>query len=281
LDIDRVTVRFGGIVALDSASLDVAQGQICGLIGPNGAGKTTLFNCITRLHAPDDGRVIYDGRDMHDVAPHDVVRLGIARTFQNLGLFPTMTVRENVLVGAHHRTRASFVSAPVRLPAQILGRGSAEAPARASRDAKFSGGTGRFPLQMRREEAKVRAGIDELLGELDLGAVADRPARGLSLGTLKRVELARALAARPKLLLLDEPANGLNHAEVTELEQLIRHVRDDHDLTVLVVEHHMAFVMSISDKVVCLNFGRDIAAGTPDEVRRDAAVVEAYLGPDA
>jgi branched-chain amino acid transport system ATP-binding protein len=267
LNIDRVTVRFGGIVALDGASLDVAQGQICGLIGPNGAGKTTLFNCISRLHAPDDGRVVYDGHDMRDVAAHDVVRLGIARTFQNLGLFPTMTVRENVLVGAHHRTRASFVTAPARLPATF----------------SVSRGAGRRPVsvQVRREEADARDHVAALLDELELAAVADRPAHGLSLGTLKRVELARALATQPRLLLLDEPANGLNHAEITALEQLIRRVRDDHDLTVLVVEHHMAFVMSISDKVVCLNFGRDIATGTPDEVRRDSAVIAAYLGPDA
>jgi branched-chain amino acid transport system ATP-binding protein len=250
LNIDRVTVRFGGIVALDRASLAVARGEICGLIGPNGAGKTTLFNCITGLHAPDDGRVLYDGHDMRGVATHDMVRLGIARTFQNLGLFPTMTVRENVLVGAHHRTRASFVTAPTSL------------------------GT-------RREESAVRTEVHDLLNELGLAAIADRPAHALPVGTLKRVELARALATRPRLLLLDEPANGLDHAEVAALEQLIRRVRDDHGLTVLVVEHHMAFVMSVSDKVVCLNFGRDIAAGTPDEVRRDAAVIAAYLGPDA
>jgi branched-chain amino acid transport system ATP-binding protein len=249
LSVDHVTIRFGGIVALDGASLEVAPGQICGLIGPNGAGKTTLFNCITRVSAADDGQVRYQGRDLAEVAPHDVVRVGIARTFQNLGLFPTMTVRDNVLVGAHHRTRASFTTAPFRL--------------------------------LRREETRVRADVDALLARLDLVAVADRPAQGLPLGTLKRVELARALASRPELLLLDEPANGLNHAEVTELEQLIRQVRDEFDLTVLVVEHHMAFVMSISDKVVCLNFGRDIAAGTPDDVRRDPAVIAAYLGPDA
>jgi branched-chain amino acid transport system ATP-binding protein len=249
LSVDRVTIRFGGIVALDGVSLAVAPGQICGLIGPNGAGKTTLFNCITRLYDPDGGQVAYKGRDLAGIAPHDVVRAGIARTFQNLGLFPTMTVRDNVLVGAHHRTRASFVTAPLRL---------------------------RW-----REEATVRADVDALLERLDLSAVADRPTQGLSLGTLKRVELARALACGPELLLLDEPANGLNHAEVGELARLIRHVRDDFALTMLVVEHHMAFVMSISDKVVCLDFGRDIAAGTPDEVRRDPAVIAAYLGPDA
>ncbi|HSK91610.1 MAG TPA: ABC transporter ATP-binding protein [Euzebyales bacterium] len=251
LEIDRVTVRFGGIVALDGASLRVSRGQICGLIGPNGAGKTTLFNCITRLYTPASGRMVYDGRDLDGVAPSEVIGLGIARTFQNLGLFPTMTVRDNVLVGAHHRTRASFVTAPLRLPG------------------------------VRREEARVGDEVDELLERLDLRAVAGRPAQGLPLGTLKRVELARALAGRPALLLLDEPANGLNHAEVRRLEELIRWVREQFDLTILVVEHHMAFVMSISDTVVCLNFGRDIATGTPDDVRRNPAVIAAYLGPDA
>jgi branched-chain amino acid transport system ATP-binding protein len=265
LSVDGVTVRFGGIVALDAASLDVAQGQICGLIGPNGAGKTTLFNCITRLYAADEGQVLYKGRDLAGVTPHDVVRVGIARTFQNLGLFPTMTVRDNVLVGAHRRTRASFVTAPLRLPATVHRR--------RARDTTVA--------TLRREETLVRDDIDALLERLGLTAVAERPAQGLSLGTLKRVELARALASRPELLLLDEPANGLNHAEVGQLGQLIGDVRDEFGLTVLVVEHHMAFVMSICDKVVCLNFGRDIAAGTPDEVRRDAAVIAAYLGPDA
>jgi len=251
LAIDRVSVRFGGIVALDEASLTVERGRICGLIGPNGAGKTTLFNCITRLCTPDGGTVTYDGRDITAVDPHDVIRLGIARTFQDLGLFASMSVRDNVLVGAHHRTRASFASAPLRLSA------------------------------VRAEEAGVTDEVDDLLVRLGLAEVADRRVRDLPLGTLKRVELGRALASRPDLLLLDEPANGLNHGEVAELEQLIRRTRTEHDLTMLVVEHHMAFVMSISDTVVCLNFGRDIATGTPDEVRNDPDVVAAYLGPDA
>ena len=251
LEIEDVGLRFGGIVALDGVSFEVDRGQICGLIGPNGAGKTTLFNCITRHYDPDMGRITYADRNILDVAPHDVIRLGIGRTFQNLGLFPMMTVRDNVLVGAHHRTTPNFVTAPLRLPG------------------------------VRAEEARSRAEVDELLDRLELTAVAPRLAQGLPLGTLKRVELARALASQPDLLLLDEPANGLNHAEVEELKDVIMRLRDDFDLTVLVVEHHMAFVMSISDKVVVLNFGQDIATGTPDEVRQDEAVIEAYLGPDA
>jgi branched-chain amino acid transport system ATP-binding protein len=193
----------------------------------------------------------YNGRDLSELDSHDVVRIGIARTFQSLGLFPTMTVRDNVLVGAHHHTRSSFITAPLRLS------------------------------RVRREEAQTRREVDELLDRLDLTAVARRRAHGLPLGTLKRAELARALASRPDLLLLDEPANGLNHAEVGALEQLIRRLRDEFDLTILVVEHHMAFVMSISDKVVCLNFGRDIAAGTPADIRRNPAVIAAYLGSDS
>jgi len=265
LSVDGVSIRFGGIVALDGASLDVTQGQICGLIGPNGAGKTTLFNCITRLYTADAGRITYRDRDLTRIAPHDVIRAGIARTFQNLGLFPTMTVRDNVLVGAHHRTRASFVTAPLRLPVTVHRTRSGD----------------RVTTTLRREETDVRVDVDALLERLDLATVAERPAQGLSLGTLKRVELARALAGRPELLLLDEPANGLNHAEVGRLGELIRQVRDEFGLTILLVEHHMAFVMSLCDKVVCLNFGRDIAAGTPDEVRRDPDVIAAYLGPDA
>ncbi len=251
LDIDRVEVRFGGIVALDGLSFTVESGQICGLIGPNGAGKTTLFNCITRQYDPDSGSIRYRDRDILTVAPHDVIRLGIGRTFQNLGLFPNMTVRDNVLVGAHHRTSPNFVTAPLRLAG------------------------------VRDEEVRTRGEVDGLLERLELAPIAGRLAQGLPLGTLKRVELARALASQPDLLLLDEPANGLNHAEVEDLKDVILRLRDDFDLTVLVVEHHMAFVMSISDKVVCLNFGEDIATGTPDEVRQNDAVIEAYLGPDA
>lgn len=250
LEIDDVRLRFGGIVALDGVSFDIEPGRICGLIGPNGAGKTTLFNCITRQYTPEGGRIRYDGHDVLQVEPHDIVGLGIGRTFQNLGLFPQMTVRDNVLVGAHHRMLANFVSAPLRLPG------------------------------VREEEVRVRGEIDELLQRLDLAALAGSPVQGLPLGTLKRVELARALASQPRLLLLDEPANGLNHAEVGSLQDVVLGLRDDFDLTLLVVEHHMAFVMSISDHVVCLNFGREIAAGTPQEIRQNPAVIEAYLGPD-
>ena len=231
LSVEHVTRRFGGVVAVEDVSLAVDAGQIAGLIGPNGAGKTTLFNLINGLYRPNEGDIVFDGQTLLRTPPHRVIRRGIARTFQNVELFRSMSVLENVRVGLH---------------------------ARGGRDAVAC-------------ETLEQTGLDEL---------AHEPVAGLPFGVQKRVELARALAARPRLLLLDEPAGGLGHEEVDELGGLIRRTRDTFDLTILLVEHHMNLVMGIADHVHVLDFGRKIAAGTPAEVRANGAVIEAYLGSE-
>ncbi|WP_155346616.1 ABC transporter ATP-binding protein [Acrocarpospora pleiomorpha] len=251
LSVEGVSLRFGGVLALDDVTFSVDDGSICGLIGPNGAGKTTLFNCITRLYDPDSGHIHFNGLDLLDRRAHEIPRHGVARTFQNLGFLPGETVLDNVLLGAHHRFRSRYLGALLRSVAH------------------------------RREQRALTEDALTVLAGLNLLDLAYRPVGGLPYGTQKRVELARAVVGKPRLILLDEPANGLTHGEVDELGDVIRRFQAERDLTVVLVEHHMRLVMGVSDHIVALAMGRKIFDGTPAAAQSNAALSEAYFGTTA
>tara|TARA_B100000530_G_C15912961_1_gene470134 strand:- start:896 stop:1666 length:771 start_codon:yes stop_codon:yes gene_type:complete len=247
LKVKDLTMQFGGVTALHKLSFVVNQNEICGLIGPNGAGKTTLFNVISRIYDPTAGSVHFQNTNLLSKAPYQIAQMGISRTFQNLALWPKMTVLENVLTGAHVKGKQNFFSSMLR-------------------------------IGLTKEEQELQERAYTILNNLDLIQFADQPCEGLPFGTMKRIELARALINEPKLLLLDEPATGLNHSEVNELSHLIKTIRDEYELTILLVEHHMGMVMGISDRVVVLDFGSKIAEGAPHEIQQNTAVINAYLG---
>jgi len=248
LRIDSLTLAFGGLLVLDRISMSVPPGIVCGLVGPNGAGKTSLFNCVSGLYRPTSGRILIGGTDAVAVPPHRLPALGLARTFQHAWLDPAATVLENVLVGGHTRVRGGPLSLALRLPF------------------------------VRRDEARLRRRAMDLLDLLDLADAAERSAGSLPFAIAKRVEIARALLAEPRLLMLDEPAGGVTHADVDALAGMILRLRTEMDLTILLVEHHMGLVSAVTDTVVVLVEGRKVAEGTAAQVREHPTVVEAYLG---
>lgn len=250
LQLENVTMKFGGVVAVNDLNINVEQGKIVALIGPNGAGKTTAFNVITGVYAPTSGEVLLNNEKITNLSPDKITRKGIARTFQNIRLFKNLTVLDNILIANHLNVKSNFISSALRLP------------------------------WANKEEKQMRVKSEMLLEKLGLLNVKNEISSSLPYGEQRKLEIARALATDAKLLLLDEPAAGMNPSETNQLTEFIRNIRDEFKLTVFMIEHHMDLVMEISDKIYVLDFGQLIAEGTADEVKNNPRVVEAYLGVD-
>jgi len=251
LEMEKISQEFGGLRAVDSVNLNVAEQEIFGIIGPNGAGKTTLFNIVTGIYEPVEGELRFQGRRLNGMAPHDIARMGVGRTFQNIRLFNKLSVLDNVRVGCHGITHAGFWSGMLSLPGS------------------------------RREEKEITGRSMELIEMMGLADRKDEYADNLAYGEQRRLEIARAMALKPALLLLDEPGAGMNAGEKEELMSLIRRIRTDHALTIVLVEHDMNLVMNICERIAVLNYGRKIAEGTPGEIRNDELVIQSYLGDQA